>query len=172
MGSVSHAPTVSDTVASEPDLCHVIMRCLGHGEHTLVVAKLVNAYRIRETTSIPTAALAAQRFEAAVVSSFTSWISAGRLSDIHVGLVAEDLPDDLESLIASSARRFGFTDPWSRSGPVHLEVVVAAVSMDGFTTCGDLFSEVANALASRSEHLPTAWAAEDRPEAWCRDVLP
>jgi hypothetical protein len=135
----------------------------------LAVAKLADAQALRRATSIPTAALAARRFEVAVLSSRADWFAGGPLSDIHVAMLFSGNPDNLEEDIRSSLKRFSFADPWSPTRKVELGAVLAVVELSRFEQCAEAFAEVDVRLGAASADLSPADQLPNRVERWCHE---
>ena len=127
---------------------------------------MANAALIRRKTSIPTAALAAKRFEVGVLSAVTDWLAAGLLSDIHVAMVLTSVPADMEPRIRDSLSKFRFSDPWSRAGLVSLEAAVVALDLAGFASLDDVFLAVADRPDRISSLFPEDAHTANKPETW------
>jgi hypothetical protein len=156
-------------VRSDASLCSAIATCARQRRCHLVVFKLLNARRIRRTTSIPTAALAAKRFEVAVLAAVgQQWLEGGHLADDTVAFIVESLPSDLVDQVVASLRRFEFEDPWSGSGHVSLTAVFAAVDLAGFDSVDDVVSEIGRMLSDecRNRAMPEDYQPVE-PRAWC-----
>jgi hypothetical protein len=151
---------------SDEDFCRALKQSVGT-ETYFVLARLTNAGLIRRSTSIPTAAAAAKRFEAAVFSATATWFAAGLLSDAHAALLFFDLPSDVETKIDESLAAFAFDDPWSRSGRVQLKADVAIIPLEGMPSNADVFAAAAEILGE-SEDGSELREAEWR--TWCRDA--
>ena len=151
---------------SESDFCRALTQRLGT-DHALVVAELANAGNLRRTTSIPSAALAAKRFEAAVLSASTAWREAGRLDWTHVGLLFEAQPINLEPSLRESAARYGFDDPYSGAGRIDLSVVAVTILLKPFANLVDVMREAAMGLTQASAEVPPDWRAPLHPDRWC-----
>src|SRR3954469_17900556 len=108
----------------------------------MVVVRLANSRQIRTSTSIPTAATAAHRFEAAVLAADPSWFASGRLSDIHIGLLFFSIPDDLEERMALSMLRFSFHDHWAGTGHVELRAGLVSFPLGGIPSTAEALSRL------------------------------
>ena len=153
---------------SDVDLCRALRRSVGTGTY-LVVATLANAAAIRRSTSIPTAALAAKRFEIGVLASDVSWIEGGRLSDTDVAMLIHDLPQDLCTQIRDSVKRFNFADPYSGAGLVELHTAVVELDLAGLPSVRETFLAAGRRLEVESREFPLEWAYRSRADQWCSD---
>ncbi len=154
---------------SDAVFCRTLRKSLGADCH-FVVAKLANWEAIRRGTSIPTASLAAKRFEVGVLASFTDWIEAGMLSPSVIGMVVPAGLDDGQQLIQASLERFSFIDPWSRTRQVSLQVAVVSVDLGGFASLDDLFQKVSERLDLACSRFPDEWRSLNRAETWCTEA--
>lgn len=153
---------------SDLDFC----RALGRGVGTsgfVVVAKLVEFRSIRSHTSIPTTALAAKRFEAAVMASTTSWTEGGRLSDLHVGLILPELPPHFESMIETSLARFAFEDPQGGHNHITLKAAVIALDLSTFESRSALLDAIEGEMKLATSSYRADLDIADPRIRWCVD---
>jgi hypothetical protein len=149
------------------DFCRVLTERLGLDD-SLVVVELVNATLLRQTTSIPTAALAAKRFESAVLAATPAWLSGGLLSYGHVGLLFASIPTDLSDAIGASVKRYRFVDPWAGAGEIQLVTIMAVVELRRLTSMSEVMQEVGRALDQARATLPEDWPPASNPVDWCK----
>lgn len=107
-------------------------------QRVLVVCMLRNWRDMRPALPLPIQSIAAARYFVAVASARPDWVVAGRLSDLHVGLLFESLPDDFDQAIALAAGRFSFRDPTFAGGVVQLQISYAIVPCSAGSSVRDL----------------------------------
>lgn len=148
---------------ADHDFCRALGQSLGTRCH-LVVVRFTNAEMIRRTTSIPTAGLAAQRFESAVFAATTSWFQRALLAETYAALLFFELPTDLGSSLSRSLSAYAFEDPWSGAGLVELEGDMAAVPLLNIPSIHDAFRAgvvmVDPGQSDAAEPLWQSWCAE------------
>ena len=95
-------------------LRRVLEHSLGTDTH-LVVAKFVNYGASIREQSIPTPALALERFQVGVLASTSDWFGAGLLSEVHVAMLL--LPSRAIQRHSAASTRMRPVSPLPRTQP-------------------------------------------------------
>ena len=155
---------------SDESFCRALRRTFRVGPSGyLVVVKWVEWKDLRRRTSIPTAALAAKRFEAAVLASTREWVEAGYLSDAHLGMILPTLPTDIVATILTSIEQFAFIDPWSNAGLITMNAVPVSVDLANYDNESAALNSVERLLLEAEGKVPQELDGVRPRTEWCLD---
>ncbi len=146
-------------------ICDALLRYLG-SSHLVAVMKFSNLRELRESLPLPSALLAAQRFEAAALSSRNDWVASGSLSGSHIALVVPGRAAVADWDFLGTLRRFRFADPTGGDGDFDLEGTRVEVPLAGWRDLRALFVEVDSALVA-AELANGRDPDPNRREHWC-----
>lgn len=148
-------------------ICDALLRELG-STHYVAVVKWSNSRGLRKELTLPSALLAAQRFQAAALSSRSDWVSAGPLSGSHIALIIPESRSEIDWSLDEALDRFSFIDPQPTGGAVVLVATKVLVCLQDFRSLKNLFLAV-NDLLLKSESGRVD-PDPNRHDRWCTSL--